>query len=59
MQLNIIEGQEYDTQKMNFLIFCPQKKETPLPATLKKWMPETVWFSIQKLVEIELFEAFA
>lgn len=59
MQLNIIENQEYDTQKMNFLIFCPQKKDVPLPVTLKKWMPETVWFSIQKLIEIELFEAFA
>jgi len=46
MQLGIIEGQEYDNQKMNFLIFCPQKKDVGLPVSLKKWMPETVWFSI-------------
>jgi dynein heavy chain len=59
IQLGIIEGQEYDAQKMNFLIFCPQKKEVALPISLKKWMPETVWFSIQKLVEIEYFEQFA
>lgn len=59
LQLGIIEGQEYDALKMNFLIFCPQKKDLPLPASLKKWMPELVWFSIQKLTEIELFEQFA
>lgn len=44
---------------MNFLIFCPQRKDVPLPAVLKKWMPETVWFSVQKIIEIELFEQFA
>lgn len=59
MQLGILEGAEYDTQKMNFLIFCPQKKDVPVPAVLKKWMPETVWFSVQKIIEIELFEQFA
>jgi dynein heavy chain len=59
MQLGIIEGQEYDYQKMNFLIFCPQKKDVPLPVTLKKWMPETAWFAIQKLCEVEMFEQLA
>ena len=59
MQLGILEGSEYDSQKMNFLIFCPQKKDNPVPVTLKKWMPENVWFSIQKLIEIEMFEQFA
>jgi dynein heavy chain len=56
MQLSIIENCEYDIQKMNFLIFGPQRKDVPLPVTLKKWMPETVWFSIQKMIEIEMFE---
>jgi hypothetical protein len=46
MQLSILEGIEYDVQKMNFLISCPQKKDVPLPPVLKKWMPETVWFSV-------------
>jgi len=59
MQLGILEGQEYDAQKMNFLIMCPQKKDVPLPAVLKSWMPETVWFSVQKIIEIEMFEQFA
>lgn len=59
MQLGILDGQEYDSQKMNFLISCPQKKDVPLPAVLKKWMPETVWFSVQKIIEIEMFEQFA
>jgi len=59
IQLGIIEGQEYDSQKMNYLIFCPQRKDVPLPVSLKKWMPETVWFSVQKIIEIELFEQFA
>jgi dynein heavy chain len=59
VQLAIIEGQEYDVQKMNFLIFCPQRKDIALPAVLKKWMPEPVWYSVQKIIEIELFEQFA
>jgi dynein heavy chain len=59
MQLSIIEGQDYDPQKMNFLIFCPQRKDVPLPIALKKWMPETVWFNVQKIIEIELFEQLA
>ena len=44
---------------MNFLIFCPQKKDNPVPAAIKKWMPDEAWFSIQKLVEIEMFEQLA
>jgi dynein heavy chain len=59
MQLGILEGNEYDYQKMQFLIFCPQKKDVPVPAVLKKWMPDQVWFSVQKIIEIELFEQFA
>jgi hypothetical protein len=46
MQLGILEGNEYDYQKMQFLIFCPQKKDIPVPAVLKKWMPDQVWFSV-------------
>lgn len=44
---------------MNFLIFCPQKKDVPVPQVIKKWMPDSAWFSIQKLIEIEMFEQFA
>ena len=59
LQLGIIEGADYDHQKMNFLIFCPQKKDVPVPVAIKKWMPDAAWFSIQKLIEIEMFEQFA
>lgn len=42
---------------MSFLINCPTKTDVPNP--LKKWLPDLAWYSIQKLIEIELFEQFA
>jgi dynein heavy chain len=59
MQLNIIEGVEYNAQMVNFLLFCPRKSDVPVPAVLKKWLPDQNWFAVQKLIEIEVFEPFA
>jgi len=56
MQKKIIPV-EYTEREMNFLLNCPIKNE--LPNTLKEWLPDIAWYGIQKLVEIEGFEAFA
>jgi dynein heavy chain len=42
---------------MYFLLNCPTK--TDLPNPLKEWLPDLAWYSMQKLIEIELFETFA
>lgn len=42
---------------MSFLINCPILTSVPNP--LKKWLPDKAWYSIQKLIEIEGFEAFS
>lgn len=42
---------------MTFLLRCPTKSDTP--NTLKDWLPDLAWFSIQKLIELEGFENFA
>ncbi len=39
---------------MNFLLNCLPK--TDVPNTLKDWLPNQAWFSIQRLGEIEEFE---
>jgi dynein heavy chain len=59
MQKGIIEGVEYNTQMMNFLLFCPIKADPPNPLVLKTWLPDLAWGSVQKLIEIEMFEKFA
>ena len=46
MQLNIIEGVEYNAQMVNFLLFCPRKSDIPVPAVLKKWLPDQNWFAV-------------
>jgi len=48
---------DYTPQQMSFLINCPKTMHTPNP--LKKWLPDTAWFSIMKLIELEGFEQFA
>lgn len=47
----------YTPQEMSFLINCPITTAVPNP--LKKWLPDKAWYSIQKLIEIEGFEAFS
>ena len=59
MQLGILEGITYDYQMMNFLLFCPRRSDIPVPSVLKKWLPDSNWFAVQKLIEIEIFEQFA
>ena len=44
---------------MNFLLFCPIKADPPNPLVLKTWLPDLAWGSVQKLIEIEMFEKFA
>jgi hypothetical protein len=44
---------------MNFLLFCPRRSDVPVPSVLKKWLPDSNWFAVQKLIEIEIFEQFA
>jgi dynein heavy chain len=48
---------EYTQQQMNFLINCPTSTAVPNP--LKRWLPDAAWYSVQKLIDIELFESFA
>lgn len=59
MQKQILEGIEYNTQMMNFLLFCPPKFDPPNPAHLKSWLPDNAWAACQSLVSIELFEQFS
>jgi len=48
---------EYTDKEMYFLLNCPQSSAVVNP--LKEWLPDLVWFSMQKLIEIEGFEQFA
>jgi dynein heavy chain len=56
MQKEIIKI-DYTPQQMSFLINCPMN--TAIPNPLKKWLPDAYWYSIQKLIEIDIFENFA
>ena len=56
MQKEIIKI-DYTQQQMNFLINCPMN--TAIPNPLKRWLPDAYWYSIQKLIEIDIFENFA
>jgi dynein heavy chain len=47
----------YTVKEMNFLLNCPPKTDTP--NALKEWLPNTAWFSVQRLIEIEGFENFS
>ena len=47
----------YTPQQMSFLINGPMNTAVPNP--LKRWLPDAYWYSIQKLIEIEPFEAFS
>jgi len=59
MQKGILEGVEYNTQMMNFLLFCPLKFDPPNPAHLKGWLPDNAWGAVQSLITLELFEQFS
>jgi dynein heavy chain len=48
---------EYTDKEMYFLLNCPSRSDVPNP--LKEWLPDLVWYSMQKLIEIEGFEQFA
>jgi len=59
MQKSILEGIEYNTQMMQFLLFCTPKFDPPNPPHLKSWLPDNAWASCQSLISIELFEQFS
>jgi len=58
MQKGQLEA-EYNQIQMQFLIYCPQDVSSPCPPSLKDWLPETAWYSIQSLIKIEGFEKFS
>jgi len=57
MQKGVLTSVEYTMQQMSFLLNCPIKTDVPNP--LKKWLPDLAWYSIQRLIEIEMFDQFA
>lgn len=48
---------EWNEKEMYFLLNAPMK--TDLANPLREWLPDASWFQIQKLIEIENFEALA
>jgi dynein heavy chain len=48
---------DYTEKEMYFLLNCPMKADIPNP--LREWLPDSGWFSAQKLIELEGFEPFA
>jgi dynein heavy chain len=57
MQKGLLET-AYDPLMMNFLLKCPLKTDTEKPGSLD-WLPDTSWFAVQKLVDIEEFQQFS
>jgi dynein heavy chain len=58
MQKKVINV-DYTDKDMSFLLNCPMNPSVPKPDSIKDWMPDTAWFSMQKLIELEGFENFA
>jgi dynein heavy chain len=50
---------DYTQKDMDFLLNCPMNPGVPKPDSIKDWCPDTAWFSMQKLIELEGFEQFA
>merc|ERR1719482_2362723 len=50
-------SEEYNGQQFQFLLRGPVRTdvENPLP----EWLPNTAWFCVQKLIEIDFFSTFA
>jgi dynein heavy chain, axonemal len=53
MQRKILEV-EYTSQEMKFLLNCKMDREN----TLREWLPNSAWFSVQRLGEIDAFKKF-
>eukprot|EP00117_Sycon_ciliatum_P003244 scpid14217/ scgid8126/ Dynein heavy chain 17, axonemal; Axonemal beta dynein heavy chain 17; Ciliary dynein heavy chain 17 len=47
----------YTSKEMQFLLNCPPK--TDLGNPLKDWLPDSAWYAVQRLIEIEGFENFS
>jgi hypothetical protein len=50
---------DYTVAQMDYLVNCPVKFDPQNPNPVKKWLPDTAWSSVLKLVEIEGFEQIA
>jgi hypothetical protein len=48
---------EYTEKEMYFLLNMPTRSDMPNP--LREWLPDISWFGMQKLIELEGFEAFS
>ena len=47
----------YTVKEMQFLLNCQLKTDSPNP--LKDWLPDSAWYAVQRLIEIEGFENFS
>merc|ERR1719498_984894 len=50
-------NEEYNAQQFQFLLRGPVRTDVENPLT--EWLPNTAWFAVQKLIEIDFFSAFA
>merc|ERR1719272_1814366 len=50
---------EYNNAQMQFLVYCPLTTDIGRPVSLKDWLPEIAWYSIQSLIKLEGFERFS
>lgn len=58
MQKGQLEA-EYNPAQMAFLVYCPLTTDVGRPVSLKDWLPEVAWYSIQSLIKLEGFERFS
>lgn len=58
MQKKVLEV-DYTDKDMSFLLNCPMNSSVPKPDSIKDWIPDQAWYSMQKLIELEGFENFA
>merc|ERR1719171_1560681 len=49
--------EEYNGQQFQFLLRGPVRTDVENPLT--EWLPNTAWFAVQKLIEIDFFATFA
>merc|ERR1719311_874490 len=50
-------SEEYNPQQFQFLLRGPVRTDVENPLT--EWLPNTAWFAVQKLIEIDFFATFA
>jgi dynein heavy chain len=58
-KIQLAQTIEYSDKEMHFLLNCPMNPSVPKPDSIKDWMPDSAWYSMQKLIELEGFEGLA